>query len=70
MVLFALDPKNPPQLTDAERARLDRMTDAEITAAALSDDELARIRAARRVREVRAHSGLSQVRFAETYRST
>ncbi|MDA8253625.1 MAG: hypothetical protein M0Z28_31235 [Rhodospirillales bacterium] len=70
MVLFALDPRNPPQLTGAERARLDRMTDAEITAAALSDNELARIRAARRVREVRPHSGLSQVRFAETYRST
>lgn len=76
MVRFRLDPNNLPTLTAAERARLDGMTDAEITAAAdadpdnppLSDAELARIKAARLVRQVRAHTGLSQARFAATYR--
>lgn len=72
---FTLDPNDPPALSAAERARLDAMTDAEITAAAagdadnpeLSDDELARVEAARVIRRVRANTGLSQARFAETY---
>lgn len=52
------------------------MTDADITAAAagdadnppMSDDELARLEAAATVRAVRARTGLSQDRFAKTYR--
>lgn len=72
---FVLDPKNPPKLTAAERARLDAMTDAEITAAAESDpdnpplteEELARIRVARYIQAVRARTGLSQPQFAERY---
>lgn len=73
---FTLDPNNLPQLSAAEQAELDARTDAELTAAAmadadnppLSDDELARMEAARLVRRVRANTGLSQTRFAETYR--
>jgi putative transcriptional regulator len=73
---FILDPKNAPKLSEEEKARLDAMTDEEITAAAesdtdnppLADDELERIRVARRVQTVRARTGLSQRRFAEVYR--
>ena len=58
------------------RARLDAMTDEEITAAAesdpdnppLTDEELERVRLARRVQSVRARTGLSQRQFAEVYR--
>ena len=54
---FTLDPNNPPTMSREARARLDAMTDEEITAAAesdpdnppLTDEELARIRMARRV---------------------
>ena len=56
-------------------ARLDAMTDAEIDAASLSDpdnpplteDERARMAAARRVQAVRRRTGLSQARFAVEY---
>jgi putative transcriptional regulator len=73
---FNLDPKNLPALRKDEQARLDAMTDAEITAAAeldpdnppLTDEELERMRLARRVRAVRARAGLSQRQFAEAYR--
>jgi putative transcriptional regulator len=73
---FTLDPNSPPRLPAEQKARLDAMTDAEITAAAQSDSdnppltrqELDRVAAARRVREVRAHTGLSQAMFARTYR--
>jgi putative transcriptional regulator len=76
MVRYTLDPNNPPKLTAERRARLDAMTDAEIEAAAesdpdnppLTDQELDRVAAARRVREVRTHTGLSQAVFARTYR--
>lgn len=76
MARFKLDPNNPPSLTGAERARLGAMTDAEITAAAQADadnppltgDELARVEAAQIMRRVRAHTGLSQARFAEAFR--
>lgn len=75
MARFKLDPHDLPALSEAERARLDVMTDAEITAAALTDpdnlplsaDELARIEAASVVRRVRARTGLSQQRFAARY---
>jgi putative transcriptional regulator len=75
-VRFTLDPNNPPKLTEEQRARLDALTDEEITAAALSDpdnpplteDELDRMVDARFVREVREGTGLSQNKFAEAYR--
>jgi putative transcriptional regulator len=74
-VRFTLDPANPPQLTDAQRRRLDDMTDAEITAAAetdpdnppLTEDELDRMVDARFVRLTRVGTGLSQSEFAKTY---
>lgn len=76
MARFKLDRNNLPALSKADRARLDAMTDAQIAAAAqadadnppLTDDELARMEAARMVRRVRVHTGLSQARFAEIYR--
>lgn len=75
-VKFTLDPANPPELTPQEKARLDAMTDAEISAAALSDsdnppltdDEIRRFRAARLAKQARAKQGMSQAKFAETYR--
>jgi putative transcriptional regulator len=76
MARFTLDPNNPPRISAEALARLDAMTDAEITAAALSDpdnpplteDELARMCSARRVQTIRRRSGLSQARFAAEYR--
>jgi len=76
MVRFTLDPNNPPELSAAERARLNAKTDAELTAAAAADagnppltaDELARLETARMVRQARAQTGLSQARFAAAYR--
>jgi putative transcriptional regulator len=73
---FTLDPKNPPKLSRQERARLDAMTDKDITSAAesdpdnppMTDNELGRVRLARRVQAVRAHTGLSQRQFADLYR--
>jgi putative transcriptional regulator len=73
---FILDPNNPPKMSKEARARLDAMTDEEITAAAesdpdnppLTDEELERVRLARRVQSVRARTGLSQRQFAEVYR--
>ena len=73
---FILDPKNPPRLSEEEKARLDAMTDEAITAAAesdpvnppLTDEELERIRVAGWIRAVRMRTGLSQPRFAEVYR--
>ena len=76
MARFTLDPDNPPRASPESLSRLDAMTEACITAAALSDpdnppltdDELARMAAARRVQAIRRHSGLSQARFAAEYR--
>lgn len=58
-VRFTLDPANAPKLTAEEIARLEAMTEAEITAAAESDPdnppltagELDRMEAVRRVRQ-------------------
>lgn len=58
-VRFTLDPDKPPRMTAEQLARLDAMTDAQITAAAESDPdnppltvaELERMEAVRRVRE-------------------
>ena len=76
MANFTLDTTNPPQLTPAERERLDSLTDAQITAAATADAdngllakaELGKLRSASLVRRARAHTGLSQAAFAKTYR--
>jgi len=76
MARFELNPDDPPTLSPAERARLEGMTDAQITACALSDadnpplsaDDMARVETAAMVRRVRARTGLSQDRFAKRYR--
>jgi putative transcriptional regulator len=76
MVKFRLDPNDLPVLTEAERVRLDAMSDEEIVAAAatdldnppLTEDELVRMDVAGTVRRVRARTGLSQTRFAKTFR--
>jgi putative transcriptional regulator len=76
MARFTLDPNNPPRMSPEALTRLHVMTDAEITAAALSDpdnppltdDELARMFSARRVQAVRGRTRLSQARFAAAYR--
>jgi putative transcriptional regulator len=76
VVRYTLDPNNLPRLSEAQQARLDAMSDAELTAAAeadpdnppLTDEELARMRTVRIVRDVRARTGLTQARFAEAYR--
>jgi putative transcriptional regulator len=73
---YTLDPNKLPELSAAEQTRLDAKTDGQLTADAaadadnppLSDDELARMEAARIVRQVRARTGLSQTRFADAYR--
>ncbi|MGO4124497.1 XRE family transcriptional regulator [Inquilinus sp. YAF38] len=76
MARFTLDPKNPPELTPEEQARLEAMTDEEITAAALSDpdnppmteEEIDRIAAARAAKIARQRTGLTQREFARRYR--
>lgn len=76
MTRFTLNPDSAPELSVAQRHRLDAMTEADIAAAAeadidnppLSDIELNRVRSARLVRQARLHSGLSQAAFAKTYR--
>jgi putative transcriptional regulator len=76
MTRFTLNPSNTPELSVAQRDRLDAMTEADITAAAeadvdnppLSDIELSKVRSAWVVRQARLHSGLSQAAFAKTYR--
>lgn len=75
MARYTLDPNNPPELNSIERTRLNAMSDADLTAAARGDAdnppltaaELDRLDAARRVRAVRGHTGLSQASFARAY---
>jgi putative transcriptional regulator len=76
MARLSLDADKPPHLAPAERRRLGRLTDAEITEAALADPdnppltaaEIAKLHSAGVVRQARRRSGLSQVAFARTYR--
>jgi putative transcriptional regulator len=76
MARFTLDPGNPPRMSAEALARLDAMTDDEITAAALSDpdnppwtpEESARIAMARRIQAIRRRTGLSQAQFAAEFR--
>jgi putative transcriptional regulator len=70
------DYRSPPRLSKQTKARLDRLTDEQLTAAALSDPdnppltepELERLRAARAVKRVRVATGLSQSAFARRFR--
>ena len=76
IVRRTLDPAIPPKLAPAERARLETMTDAEITAAALADPdnlplteaELEQLDMRRLSRAARERTGLSQSQFARTFR--
>lgn len=76
MVIFVLDPKNPPQLTPEQMARLDAMTDEEREQNALddpdnppsTDEELERGVLGRRVRLARQATGLTQAEFAGRFR--
>jgi putative transcriptional regulator len=75
-VRFKLNPNKPAKLTPEQRARLDAMTSREIEQNAIddrdnppsTDEELARGRAARFIRQTRENTGLSQAKFAERYR--
>jgi len=75
IVRYIRDPDNPPKMGAEERARLEDMTDEEITAAAesdpdnppLTDEEIALIRAIRIARRARERTGLTQAAFAETF---
>ncbi len=72
---FTYDPKNPPKMSDEERARRAAMTDADIIAAAesdpdnrpMTDAEYARGRTRWLARKAREAAGLSQARFAEAF---
>lgn len=74
-IKMKVDPKKPPRLSIQTKARLDRMTDQELTANALADadnpplsaDELARLATARAVQRARAATGLSQRAFAKRF---
>lgn len=76
MAKIALDPKNPPQLSAEDRARLESLTDAEITAAAEADPdnppltpaELRLLDMRALARRARARTGLSQAQFARAFR--
>ncbi len=76
IVRYTLDPNNLQGFTPEERARLDALTDEEITAAALSDpdnpplteDELQIFDDVNFLRGVREATGLSQAKFADAYR--
>jgi len=76
IVRYIPDPKQRYKFSDEQRARLDAMTDEEITAAALSDPdnpplteaELQILDDVNFLRGVRERTGLSQAKFAETYR--
>lgn len=71
-----LDPDRQPRLSEETRERLDRLTDEQLNANALSDPdnppltahELERIRAAHAVKRARAATGLSQNAFAKRFR--
>ena len=75
IVRYVRDPAKPHVMSAETRARLDALTDEQITAAAesdpdnppLTDAELARLRAARVAKAARQRTGLSQAKFAEAY---
>ena len=75
IVRRTVDLSKPFKMDEAERARLEAITDEEVTAAAesdpdnppLTDPEIARLRAKRIVRRARERTGVSQAKFAETF---
>ena len=75
IVTYVPDPNRPYRMSDEERARLDALTDEEITAAAESDpdnppltaEEFQRIHAIQDARAARARTGLSWTDFAHAY---
>ena len=75
IVRYTPDPSRPYKMSEAERERLEAMTDEEITAAAesdpdnppLTDEEIARIRGVRIARQARERAGLTQAAFAKAY---
>ena len=75
IVRYTYDPAHPAKLTAKQRARLEAMTEAQIERNArqdpdnppLTEDELARMRSARFVRQVREKLGLSQSVFAKRF---
>ena len=76
MARITVDLDDLPPLDAAALARIDALTDEQITAAALSDpdnppwtdEECTRIADARRIQHIRATTGLTQAQFAATYR--
>jgi putative transcriptional regulator len=75
IVRTRLDRRRPPTLSEETKARIDWLTDEELTANASSDrdnqplteSELSRLRAARAVKRARAATGLSQAAFAKRF---
>ncbi len=71
-----LDRNRPPALSRETKARLDALSDEQLTAKALSDPdnpplterELKRLGAARAVKRARSATGLSQNAFAKRFR--
>jgi putative transcriptional regulator len=76
MARITLNPDRMPELSPAERQRLDALSEADITAGAaddldnplLTDAELGKLSTARAVRQARGRAGLTQAAFAKTYR--
>ena len=74
-VRTTLDPLHPQTPSEAEAARMDAMTDAEVTAGAEADPdnppfteaELARVRGIRAAKAARAATGLGQEAFAVAF---
>jgi putative transcriptional regulator len=75
IVRYTPDPDSPYKPTPEEQARIDALTDEEITAAALSDpdnppftdDELAAMSAAMTAKRARMNLGLTQEQFAKRF---
>lgn len=75
IVRYRLDPANPPRISPETEARLDAMTDEELTANALSDPdnppltevEIQHFRRVLWLRRVREATGLDQAAFAHRF---
>ena len=73
---LTIDLNNPPRMSPERLAAIDALTPEEIEENArndpdnppLTDDELRRLRLARRVQQIRASRGMSQAEFAQVYR--
>ncbi len=76
IVRYFLDPNNPPTMSEETKARLDAMTDEELTRNALEDpdnppwteDEFLRGHTGQRIRLLRQALDLTQPQFAERYK--